>query len=195
MILSDVGIRTYGSQLIEPFVDSNVQPASVDLTLDDLFVGFKGTPPGSDPFGNSFIKHLPIDLGNINETAPRSIYEYTTAPDGYWLAPQSFVLGSTVESVSIPRDLVARVEGKSSLGRLGLLVHATAGFVDPGFSGRITLEFYNLNPRPIILRPGLRICQVSFDRLTSNAAVPYGSEALGSKEQGQSATTPSKYRG
>lgn len=186
MVLSDVQIKTYGETLVSPFIRANVQPASIDLTLDDLFVSFRRMVLDG--------MH-PIDLGDINATAPHSIYEHTTAPDGFELGPQRFVLGSTVEVVSVPRDIVARVEGKSSLGRLGLLVHATAGFCDPGFSGRITLEFYNLNPRPIILRPGLRICQISFQQLTSPAAKPYGSEELGSKYQGQSSTTASRYRG
>jgi len=109
------------------------------------------------------------------------------------LHPGEFVLGSTSERVALPDDLTARVEGKSSLGRLGLLIHSTAGFVDPGFDGRITLELSNVANLPITIYPGMKIGQISFLRMTTAADNPYGSAATGSKYQGQLGPTPSRY--
>jgi dCTP deaminase len=111
------------------------------------------------------------------------------------LFPRDFCLATTEEYIRVPDDLVARVEGKSSLGRLGLTCHATAGFIDPGFEGRITLELYNMNPNPIVLRPGRAICQLSFMTLTEPAERPYGHPDLGSKYQGQKTTQESLYDG
>ena len=113
--------------------------------------------------------------------------------DCFILHPGEFVLGSTAERVSVPDDLVARIEGKSSLGRLGLLIHSTAGFIDPGFDGHITLELANVANLPITIYPGMKIGQVSFLRMTTSADHPYGSSALGSKYQGQRGPTPSRY--
>jgi len=113
--------------------------------------------------------------------------------DAFILHPGEFVLGSTSERVTLPDDLVARIEGKSSLGRLGLLIHSTAGFVDAGFSGHITLELSNVANLPITLYPGMKIGQVSFLRMTTPADVPYGSARVGSKYQGQRGPTPSRY--
>jgi dCTP deaminase len=113
--------------------------------------------------------------------------------DSFILHPGEFVLGSTYEQVTLPDDLVARIEGKSSLGRLGLLIHSTAGFIDAGFSGHITLELSNVANLPITLYPGMKIGQVSFLRMTTPADVPYGSKQVGSKYQGQRGPTPSRY--
>src|SRR5204862_4997884 len=113
--------------------------------------------------------------------------------DPFILHPGEFVLGSTLERVRLPDDLVARLEGKSSLGRLGLLIHSTAGFIDPGFDGHITLELSNVASLPITLYPGMRIGQISFLAMTTPADHPYGSGPLGSKYQGQRGPTPSRY--
>jgi dCTP deaminase len=113
--------------------------------------------------------------------------------DTFILHPGEFVLGSTLERVALPNDLVARLEGKSSLGRLGLLIHSTAGFVDAGWDGQLTLELSNVANLPITLYPGMKIGQVSFLRMTTPADVPYGSGKLGSKYQGQRGPTPSRY--
>jgi dCTP deaminase len=104
------------------------------------------------------------------------------------------VLGSTVERVEVPDDLLAKVDGRSSLGRLAILIHATAGFIDPGFRGTITLELSNVGRLPVALRPGMRICQISFETLTSPARRPYGAERRSSKYQDQSGPTPSRIR-
>ena len=121
--------------------------------------------------------------------------ELVTIPDDgvFMLHPGEFVLGSTLERVGVPDDLVARVEGKSSLGRLGLLIHSTAGFVDAGFDGHITLELSNVASLPITIYPGMKIGQVSFMRMTTPADQPYGKGARGSKYQGQRGPTPSRY--
>jgi dCTP deaminase len=113
--------------------------------------------------------------------------------EAFMLHPGEFVLGSTLERVGVPSDLVARVEGKSSLGRLGLVIHSTAGFIDAGFDGHVTLELANLANLPITLYPGMKIGQISFIKMTSPAEKPYGSGAKGSKYQGQRGPTPSRY--
>jgi dCTP deaminase len=113
--------------------------------------------------------------------------------DVFVLHPGEFVLGSTAERVQLPSDLVARLEGKSSLGRLGLLIHSTAGFVDAGWNGHLTLELSNVANLPITLYPGMKIGQISFLRMTTPADAPYGSESVGSKYQGQKGPTPSRY--
>ncbi|MEL0284120.1 MAG: dCTP deaminase, partial [Ilumatobacter sp.] len=113
--------------------------------------------------------------------------------EAFMLHPGEFVLGSTLERVAVPDDLVGRVEGKSSLGRLGLLIHSTAGFIDAGFDGHITLELANVASLPITLYPGMKIGQVSFMRMTTPAEHPYGAGASGSKYQGQRGPTPSRY--
>jgi dCTP deaminase len=113
--------------------------------------------------------------------------------EAFILHPGEFVLGSTREYVKLPNDLVARLEGKSSLGRLGLLIHSTAGYVDPGFEGHLTLELSNVANLPITIYPNMKIGQISFFKLTSEAENPYGSSAVGSKYQGQRGPTPSKY--
>ena len=182
MILSDRTIREQlaaGRIGIDPFDDSCVQPSSVDLRLDNLFrVFLNHTMPVID------VKQNLEDLTRLVEIE---------AGDAFILHPGEFVLGSTAERVTLPDDLVARIEGKSSLGRLGLLIHSTAGFIDAGFSGHITLELSNVANLPITLYPGMKIGQVSFLAMTTPADVPYGSSKVGSKYQGQRGPTPSRY--
>lgn len=182
MILSDHSIReelAAGRIQIEPLTEAHIQPSSIDLTMDRFFLVFRNhTTPIIDVKKNQ--EHL-TELVEIPE-------------DGvFMLHPGEFVLGSTAERVRLPEDLVARLEGKSSLGRLGLLIHSTAGFVDAGWDGHITLELSNVATLPITLYPGMKIGQISFLRMTTPADVPYGSAAVGSKYQGQRGPTPSKY--
>jgi dCTP deaminase len=182
MILSDRSIReaiAAGRILIEPLDESCVQPSSVDLRLDRFFrVFLNHTMPVID------VKQDLEDLTRLVEI---------DEGDAFILHPGEFVLGSTAETITLPDDLVARIEGKSSLGRLGLLIHSTAGFVDAGFSGHITLELSNVANLPITLYPGMKIGQVSFLAMTTPADVPYGSAKVGSKYQGQRGPTPSRY--
>lgn len=120
--------------------------------------------------------------------------ELVEVPEGepVFVHPKEFILGSTLERVALPFDLVARLDGRSSLGRLGIVIHSTAGFIDPGFSGHVTLEISNLSNLPIALYPGMRIAQISFHRMTTPAEAPYGQRRLGSKYQGQDAPTASR---
>jgi dCTP deaminase len=182
VILSDRTIReelAAGRIVIDPLEEGAVQPSSVDLRLDRLFrVFLNHTMPVID------VKRDLEDLTRLVEIQP---------DDAFILHPSEFVLGSTYEKIGVPDDLVARIEGKSSLGRLGLLIHSTAGFVDAGFSGHITLELSNAANLPITLYPGMKIGQVSFLRMTTPADSPYGSSAVGSKYQGQRGPTPSRY--
>jgi dCTP deaminase len=158
-----------------------VQPASVDLRLGRSF----------RVFHNHRIKA--VDLG----APPSGLTELLEVEeDGdFVIHPTEFVLGRTTETVELPDDVVARIEGKSSLGRLGLIVHATAGFVDPGFRGTLTLEITNFNSVPIVLRPGLPIAQLSFMALDRPAERPYGHPELGSHYHGQTEATESRYEG
>jgi dCTP deaminase len=177
MILSDRDIRARlaaGDLVIDPLTDPDlqIQPASVDLRLAETFVVYT-------------LAHIPC----IDPRDPRSLDTYTdtvTVEEGaaFILQPGEFALGSTLERVTIPADLVARVEGRSSIGRLAVVVHATAGFIDPGFEGRITLELSNLGRVAVKLYPGMRISQIVFHRMTSPAQRPYGPER-GSKYHGQ----------
>ncbi|GEE00162.1 dCTP deaminase [Gordonia spumicola] len=181
MLLSDRDIRAEigGGRLgVDPFDDAMVQPSSVDVRLDGLFRVFNNTKyTHIDP------KQQQDELTTLVEPA---------AGEPFVLHPGEFVLGSTLEVVSLPDDLAGRLEGKSSLGRLGLLTHSTAGFIDPGFSGHITLELSNVANLPITLWPGMKIGQLCLIRLSSPAENPYGSAAVGSKYQGQRGPTPSK---
>ena len=182
-VLSDATIRELidsGRIVIDPFDPSMIQPASVDIRLGNSF----------RVFHNHRIQS--IDLGN----PPRDLTEHVEiADDGeFVIHPGEFVLGRTHEWVEIPEDVVCRIEGKSSIGRLGLVVHATAGFVDPGFKGTLTLEIANFNSVPIVLRPGLFICQLSFMALDRPAERPYGHPELGSHYHGQREATESRYR-
>ena len=182
MILSDRSIReelVAGRIVIEPLADNSVQPSSVDLRVDRYFRVFRNdTTPYIDP------KARQEDLTELVEV---------TEGGAFILHPGEFVLGSTLERVALPDDLVARLEGKSSLGRLGLLIHSTAGFVDAGWDGHLTLELSNVANLPIALYPGMKIGQISFLRMTTAAEHPYGSGAAGSKYQGQQGPTPSRY--
>jgi dCTP deaminase len=182
MILSDRSLReeiSSGRILIDPFVAANVQPSSVDLTVDRYFRVFRNhTARVID------VKENQEDLTELVEIGD---------DDVFILHPGEFVLGATAERIGVPDDLVARIEGKSSLGRLGLLIHSTAGFIDPGFDGHITLELANVANLPITIYPGMKIGQVSFLRMTTPAENPYGSSAVGSKYQGQRGPTPSRY--
>ncbi len=182
-VLSDGTIRRLvddGRIVIKPFDASLIQPASIDLRLGDSFRVFNNH------------KAAAIDL---RQGPPEGLTEQVTANevDGFVIHPGEFCLGRTAEWVELPDDVVARIEGKSSLGRLGLIVHATAGFIDPGWKGTLTLELNNLTRVPIKLYPGLLIAQLSFMALDQPALRPYGSEALGSHYQGQVAATESRY--
>jgi dCTP deaminase len=182
MILSDRTIRAEleaGRIVIDPLDEQCIQPSSVDLRLDRLFrVFLNHTMPVID------VKEDLEDLTRLVEIGEG---------EAFILHPGEFVLGSTYERVTLPDDLVGRIEGKSSLGRLGLLIHSTAGFIDAGFSGYLTLELSNVANLPITLYPGMKIGQVSFLRMTTAADVPYGSARVGSKYQGQRGPTPSRY--
>lgn len=182
MILSDRTIReelAAGRIIIDPLDASCIQPSSVDLHIDRYFRVFRNhTTRVID------VKENQEDLTELVEIGDEACFI---------LHPGEFVLGATAERVGVPDDLVARIEGKSSLGRLGLVIHSTAGFVDPGFVGHITLELSNMATLPITLYPGMKIGQISFLRMTTAADSPYGSAALGSKYQGQRGPTPSRY--
>ena len=181
MLLSDRDILNEidaGRIGMEPFDPAMVQPASIDVRLDRYFRVFE----------NHRYPH--IDPAQAQDDLTREVQAEGDEP--FILHPGEFVLGSTYEEVSLPEDLAARVEGKSSLGRLGLLTHATAGFVDPGFSGHVTLELANVATLPIKLYPGMKIGQFCFFRLSSPSEHPYGSEKYGSRYQGQRGPTPSR---
>src|SRR5256884_3978585 len=182
MILSDRTIREElkaGRIVIEPVDDGDIQPSSVDLRLDRYFRVFRNH--------TQRVIDVKEDQENLTELVE------IDAEDVFILHPSEFVLGSTSERVALPDDLVARLEGKSSLGRLGLLIHSTAGFVDAGWDGHLTLELSNVANLPITLYPGMRIGQISFLQMTSEAETPYGSKSTRSKYQGQRGPTPSRY--
>lgn len=182
MILSDRDLRerlARGDLVVEPLENPElqIQPASIDLRLDNSFVAFRASRlPCIDP------RDIPADATERIEVAEG---------DSFVLHPGDFVLGSTIERVKIPADLVARVEGRSSLGRLAIVVHATAGFIDPGFEGQITLELSNLGRTAVKLYPGMRVSQIVLHEMTSPALRPYGRER-GSKYQGQSGPVASR---
>ena len=182
MILSDRTIREQldaGRIIIDPLDPKGLQPSSVDLRLDRWFRVFK----------NHTMGHIDVKM-NLEELT--ELVE-TGDDEPFMLHPGEFVLGSTLERVAVPDDLVARLEGKSSLGRLGLLIHSTAGFVDAGFDGQLTLELSNVANLPITLYPGMKIGQISFQQMTTAAEVPYGSSALKSKYKHQKGPMPSRY--
>jgi len=183
-VLSDGTIRRLvdeGRVRIEPWDPAMVQPASVDLKLGSSFRVFHN------------FRVAAIDLAD----PPTNLTEHVVVEDGdpFVIHPGEFVLGRTEEWVELPDDLVARIEGKSSLGRLGLIVHATAGFVDPGWKGTLTLEITNLTRVPIVLWPGKPIAQLSFMTLDKPAERPYGHPDLGSHYHGQLDATESRYEG
>ncbi|MEO8639537.1 MAG: dCTP deaminase, partial [Chloroflexota bacterium] len=168
MVLSDRDIRAEiadGRIVIDPFIPEAVQPSSVDLHLDRRFRVFRNS---RYPF---------IDV-RADQPELTELVEIG-GDDPFILHPGEFVLGSTFERVGLPNDLVARLEGKSSLGRLGLLIHSTAGYVDPGWDGNLTLELSNVANLPITLYDGMKIGQISFQRLSSPAEVPYGDASIG----------------
>ena len=182
MVLSDRDIRAEieaGRIVIDPFIADAVQPSSVDLHLDRRFRVFRNS---RYPFID--VRADQPDMTELVEIA---------GDDPFILHPGEFVLGSTFERVGLPNDLVARLEGKSSLGRLGLLIHSTAGYVDPGWEGNLTLELSNVANLPITLYDGMKIGQISFQRLSSPAEVAYGEASIGSKYRGQRDPTASLY--
>ncbi len=180
-VLSDRTIKeelVAGRLVIDPLDENDVQPASVDLHLDRVFRIFRVT---RRPY---------VDVRQPMEDLTELVSIEDDEP--FIVQPGSFVLGSTLETVTLPDDIVARVDGRSSLGRLGLLVHATAGYVDPGWMGKLTLELSNQSQMPIALCYGMKISQISFLRLSTPVERPYGSEGLASKYQGQTGPTPSR---
>jgi len=182
MVLSDATIRRLvadGRIGIEPYEESLLQPSSVDVRVDRYFRVFRNN---RYPFID--VKAEQEELTELVEIDPET---------PFILHPGEFVLGSTLERVRLPDDLVARLEGKSSLGRLGLLIHSTAGFIDPGWDGHVTLELSNVANLPITIYVGMKIGQLSFMELTEPSERPYGSDALGSKYQGQKGPTASRY--
>ena len=181
MVLSDRTIARLideGRIGIDPYDESLLQPSSVDVRVDRYFRVFHNA---RYPF---------IDVREPQEDLTELV-EADSEP--FILHPGEFVLGSTLERIRLPDDLVARLEGKSSLGRLGLLIHSTAGFIDPGWDGHVTLELSNVANLPITIYHAMKIGQLSFMQLSEPAAAPYGAGALGSKYQGQRGPTPSRY--
>ncbi|GGC00282.1 dCTP deaminase [Cellulomonas carbonis] len=181
MLLSDRDIRAEldaGRISLDPYEPAMIQPSSIDVRLDRFFRLFDNHKyPVIDPAEDQ------PELTRLVETAP---------DEPFILHPGEFVLGSTYESVALPDDVAARLEGKSSLGRLGLLTHSTAGFIDPGFTGHVTLELSNVATLPIKLWPGMKIGQMCFFRLSSPSEHPYGASVYGSRYQGQRGPTASR---
>ncbi|MFL6098850.1 MAG: dCTP deaminase [Actinomycetales bacterium] len=181
MLLSDRDIRAEigsGRVVLTPYDEEMVQPSSIDVRLDRFFRTFSNHKyPVIDP------REEQADLTELVEV---------TDDASFILHPGEFVLGSSYEVVKLPDDLAARLEGKSSLGRLGLLTHSTAGFIDPGFDGHVTLELSNVATLPITLWPGMKIGQLCFFRLSTPSEHPYGSERYGSRYQGQRGPTASR---
>ncbi|MER7211711.1 dCTP deaminase [Streptosporangium sp. NPDC000239] len=181
MLLSDRDILTEidsGRVRLDPFQPEMVQPSSIDVRLDRYFRVFENH------------KYPHIDPAVEQPDLTRMVEPEGDEP--FILHPGEFVLASTYEVVTLPDDIASRLEGKSSLGRLGLLTHSTAGFIDPGFSGHVTLELSNVATLPIKLWPGMKIGQLCMFRLSSPAEHPYGSEKYGSRYQGQRGPTPSR---
>ena len=179
-VLADRDIRTEleaGRVRIDPYDPADLQPSSVDLHLDRSFRVFRNN------------RYAYIDP----RTPQPDLTELVSVADDepFILHPGEFVLGRTLEWVELPDDLVARLEGRSSLGRLGLLIHSTAGYIDPGWKGTLTLELSNVATLPIALYHGMRIGQISFFRMSSPVERPYGTKELGSKYQGQIEPTAS----
>lgn len=182
MVLSDRSIREAldaGTISIEPLGEGCIQPSSVDLHVDKYFRLFRNHT--SRVIDVREDQEDLTELVDIGDTDPLILH------------PGEFLLGSTLEKITLPNDLVARLEGKSSLGRLGLLIHSTAGFVDAGWDGHLTLELSNVANLPITIYAGMKIGQISFLQMTTAADKPYGSDGLKSKYQGQWGPTPSRY--
>ena len=181
MLLSDRDILAEldaGRVQLDPLARDMIQPSSIDVRLDKFF----------RVFDNHKYPHIDPSIDQPELTREVEVKNDET----FVLHPGEFVLGSTYEVVTLPDDIAARLEGKSSLGRLGLLTHSTAGFIDPGFSGHVTLELANVATLPIKLYPGMKIGQLCFFRLSSPADNPYGSAKYGSRYQGQRGPTPSR---
>ncbi|MBA2361279.1 MAG: dCTP deaminase [Actinobacteria bacterium] len=182
MVLSDRTIRRLldeGRIEIDPYDSSLLQPSSVDVRVDRWFRVFHNA------------RYPYIDVKEEQEELTELVEMEDGAP--FILHPSEFALASTLERIRLPDDLVARLEGKSSLGRLGLLIHSTAGFIDPGWDGHVTLELSNVANLPITIYPEMKIGQLSFVQLSEPAEKPYGTGGLGSKYQGQQGPTPSRY--
>ena len=185
-ILSDVDIKKYLDENkieIYPIKDEKqIQPSSVDLRLGDEFKGFKIiTKPYIDPYDNTDLESY-MDSFKVKEGEPFIIH------------PGEFTLATTYETVKLPADIVARGEGRSSMGRRGVTMHVTAGYIDPGFEGKITLEISNIGKMPVALYPGQRVCQIVFETMTTPSAKPYGHEDRDSKYMGQTGPQVSKIK-
>lgn len=186
-ILSDKDIKKYlnnGKIIIEPLEnpDIQIQPSSVDLRIGDEFKGFRIIrKPCIDPMDKSDI-----------ESYMESFYLEKDQP--FIIHPGEFALATTYETVTVPSDLVARVEGRSSMGRLGITMHVTAGYIDPGFTGKITLEISNIGKMPVALYTGQRVCQIVFETMTSPSEKPYGHPDRDSKYMGQTTPVTSKIK-
>jgi dCTP deaminase len=182
VVLSDRTIRRLlgeGGIGIDPYDEALVQPSSVDVRVDRFFRVFRNS------------RYPYIDVKQEQEELTELVEIDDETP--FILHPGEFVLGSTLERIRLADDLVARLEGKSSLGRLGLLIHSTAGFIDPGWDGHVTLELSNVANLPITIYFGMKIGQVSFMQMSEAAETPYGAGSIGSKYQGQQGPTPSRY--
>ena len=180
VLLSDHDIRAElesGRVVLDPCDLTSLQPSSIDVRLDHEFRFYR---PG-------------VLIDPRRDQSELMGYQYASEGETFTLPPHGFALGSTVERVSLPSDVAARFEGKSSIGRLGLLPHVAAGFIDPGFSGWITLELHNVTSYPLLLLPGMKIGQLCFFRLSSPADIPYGSAGIGSRYQGQRGPTTSRF--
>jgi dCTP deaminase len=182
MLLSDRSIKEEIAKktiAIEPFFPDCIQPSSIDVHLDNRFLLFDKT------------KYASIDVRKKMEGLMKEIVIKEDEP--FILHPGEFILGSTLENLKLPTNIAGRIEGKSSLGRLGLLIHSTAGFVDPGWEGNLTLELSNVSPIPITLYYKMKIGQISFERMTTEVDNPYGSAKLGSHYQGQTKPVASRF--
>jgi dCTP deaminase len=182
VVLSDRTIARLiaeGRIVIDPYDESLLQPSSVDVRVDRYF----------RVFHNARYPYIDVKQQQEELTEEVEIDEERA----FILHPGEFVLGSTLERIALPDDLVSRLEGKSSLGRLGLLIHSTAGFIDPGWDGHVTLELSNVANLPITIYYGMKIGQISFMQLSEPTSTPYGTSSLGSKYQGQRGPTPSRY--
>jgi dCTP deaminase len=182
VVLSDRTIArslAEGRIVIDPYDAALLQPSSVDVRVDNLFRVFHNN------------RYPYIDVKQPQDELTELVEVDDDTP--FVLHPGEFVLGSTLERIALSDDLVARLEGKSSLGRLGLLIHSTAGFIDPGWDGHVTLELSNVANLPITIYPGMKIGQISFMQMTEPAETPYGASAIGSKYKGQRGPTASRY--
>ena len=182
MILSDRDIKkaiSEGTISVLPYNQALVQPSSIDVRLSNKFLVFNR------------VQHALINVKEKQDGLMTLVEVNGEEP--FILHPGEFVLGSTIETIRLPNNIAARIEGKSSLWRLGLLIHSTAGFIDPGWNGNITLELSNVSPLPITLYPEMKIGQISFAQMSSDVENPYGTGKLGSKYQGQSMPMQSKY--